>query len=203
VSAGAARLPEVSRRLAEREPVRVDLDGTPARAAVAMVLEPRDDDVYLLFIQRAERAGDPWSGQMAFPGGFWSTIDPHLAETARRETLEEIGLDLATKAAPIARLDDLQGVARGRELPLVITPFLFELRGPAELRLNHEVQGTLWVPLAHLREDGNVGAIEYSGPGADAAMRLPAYRYEGRTIWGLTFRMVRNFVDLLGAKDRS
>ena len=189
--------------LGGRAPVRVELDGTPARAAVAMVLEPRDDDVYLLFIQRAERAGDPWSGQMAFPGGFWSSLDPHLAETARRETLEEIGLDLAASAAPIARLDDIQGVARGRELPLVITPFLFELRQPVELRLNHEVQGTIWVPLGHLREDANVGAIDWSGPGADAPIRLPAYRYEGRTIWGLTFRMVRNFVDLLRAEDRS
>ncbi len=200
MSAGATRLADVVRTLGDRAPLRVELEGSPARAAVAMVLEARDDDAYLLFIQRAERTGDPWSGQMAFPGGFWSSLDREPADTAIRETLEEIGLDLQAQARPIARLDDLQGVARGRELPLIITPFLFELRGTAELRLNYEVQGTLWVPLGYLMDDGNVGEMEYAIPGGDSPMRLPAYRYRERTIWGLTFRMLRNFVDLLRAQ---
>ena len=192
------RLADVNRVFGVRDPVRVDLQGTPARAAVAMVLEARADDAHLLFIQRADRPGDPWSGQMAFPGGFWSSVDNEPADTARRETLEEIGLDLAETARPIARLDDIQGVARGRELPLVITPFLFELLREVELHPNHEVQGTLWVPLAFLGDDANVGTMDYATAGS--VMTLPAYRYEGRTIWGLTFRMVRNFVDLLRAE---
>jgi 8-oxo-dGTP pyrophosphatase MutT (NUDIX family) len=198
VSTGAARLADVARVFGKRAHVTVELEGTPARAAVAVVLEPRHDDLHVLFIQRAVRNGDPWSGQMAFPGGFHSSLDADLAETARRETLEEIGLDLAASAASIGRLDEIQGVARGRGLPLVISPHLFELRERAELRPNHEVQGTLWVPLSYLADDGNVGVMEYSG--GPEPMRLPAYRYAERTIWGLTFRMVRNFVELLRAQ---
>jgi 8-oxo-dGTP pyrophosphatase MutT (NUDIX family) len=189
-------LAALRRALAAREPRVVHLDGTPARAAVAIVCAPRVSDVELLFIERARREGDPWSGQMAFPGGFHDHGDPDLPATARRETLEELAVDLAEAAEPIGRLDDLQGVARGRELPLVISPFLYELRRPIEPRPNHEVQGTLWVPLSFLAEPANVGSIDWRAGGETA--RLPAYVYAERTIWGLTYRMVRNLLDLLG-----
>ena len=36
------------------------------RAAVAMLLDDRMD---MLLMQRAVRAGDPWSGHLSFPGG--------------------------------------------------------------------------------------------------------------------------------------
>ena len=42
-------------------------DGT-REAAVAAILRP-GDHTEALFILRASREGDPWSGQMAFPGG--------------------------------------------------------------------------------------------------------------------------------------
>lgn len=172
----------------------VHLDGKPARAAVAIVCAPRAADVELLFIERARREGDPWSGQMAFPGGFHDHGDPDLPATARREVLEELAVDLAESADPIGRLDDLQGMARGRELPLVISPFLYELRGPISPRPNHEVQGTLWVPLSFLDDPANVGSIEWSTGGE--TVRLPAYTYAERTIWGLTYRMVRNLLEV-------
>jgi hypothetical protein len=33
-------------------------------------------------------------------------------------------------------------------------------------------------------------------------MRLPAYIYQDRTIWGLTFRMIRGFLEVVGRQDR-
>ena len=38
-------------------------------AAVALVLTGDAHDPDFLFIERAHRTGDPWSGHMAFPGG--------------------------------------------------------------------------------------------------------------------------------------
>src|SRR3712207_7728770 len=35
-----------------------------------------------------------WSGHMALPGGGWEPGDKDVYDTARRETLEEIGVDL-------------------------------------------------------------------------------------------------------------
>ena len=41
-----------------------------ARASVALIFRRMENaHEELLFIQRARREGDPWSGDMAFPGG--------------------------------------------------------------------------------------------------------------------------------------
>ena len=43
-------------------------------AAVAAVMREGDLGVEMLFIERARKVGDPWSGQMAFPGGRTSRV---------------------------------------------------------------------------------------------------------------------------------
>ncbi|MBK6959862.1 MAG: NUDIX domain-containing protein [Gammaproteobacteria bacterium] len=65
------------------------------QAAVAMILADGEDDLEVCFIRRAERAGDPWSGQVAFPGGRAGRDDRNAHDVAERETWEEIGLSLA------------------------------------------------------------------------------------------------------------
>src|SRR5258706_13265424 len=79
------------------------------RAAVALVLSPSLADapaLSLLLVRRAERDGDPWSGHMALPGGHAHPSDVDLLHTARRETLEEVGIDL-TDAELLGRLDEV------------------------------------------------------------------------------------------------
>ncbi len=124
---------DVRRALASRpsEPV------TPAlasRAAVALILRDGEAGIELLFIRRAEHPQDPWSGQMAFPGGRAETGDADLLATAVRETAEEIGLDLAHAAEPLGALDEVRAMARMRPMDLTIQPFVFRLVTPAELR---------------------------------------------------------------------
>ena len=74
----------------------IDDSDLPRRAEVALVLDVSLDnnDPNILFIQRAECEKDPWSGQMAFPGGRRETTDLVDGDAARRETAEEIGLEL-------------------------------------------------------------------------------------------------------------
>ena len=50
-------------------------------------------DLEMLFVKRSVYPGDPWSGQVAFPGGK-AEPDEAFTETAIRETQEEIGIDL-------------------------------------------------------------------------------------------------------------
>lgn len=182
------------------DPATVDLEGAPSRAAVGVLLESRSDDVYLLFIHRAVHEGDPWSGHMAFPGGFKEQIDTNLRAAVEREVLEEVGIDLDRSAELVGRLDDVQGVARGRELSLVITPFVFGLRERVDPRPNEEVQSIVWVPVSFLADPASRGTIDYARSDEDGeVVRLPAIVYRGHTIWGLTLRMVENFLEITRA----
>ena len=51
-------------------------------------------DPEVLFIKRAARVGDLWTGHVALPGGKRDPEDEDDRATAIRETSEEIGLDL-------------------------------------------------------------------------------------------------------------
>lgn len=189
------RLAKLERVVQSRHAATIALAEMPARAAVAAILESRADDVYLFFIRRAVDERDRWSGQMAFPGGFQEPTDPDLLSTVEREVLEEVAIDLRSQARLLGRLDEIQGVARGRALPLVISPFLFRLDAPVQPIPNEEVQDVLWVPLSFLANPANEGTIEWRGEGDP--MRFPAFVYAERTIWGLTYRMLRGLLDLL------
>ena len=67
-------------------------------AAVSLVLTETDGGLAALFIERAARAGDPWSGQIALPGGRRDPVDPDLLATAIRETREETAWRFAPSA---------------------------------------------------------------------------------------------------------
>ncbi|KAK2755722.1 hypothetical protein FQN54_005872 [Arachnomyces sp. PD_36] len=56
----------------------------------------RHGDPEVLFIKRAARVGDMWTGHVALPGGKRDPEDADDRAVAMRETSEEIGLDLTT-----------------------------------------------------------------------------------------------------------
>jgi 8-oxo-dGTP pyrophosphatase MutT (NUDIX family) len=61
------------------------------------LLQPWEGDPEVLFIKRAGRAGDRWSGHTALPGGKRDPTDADDLAAAIRETKEEVGLDLTGK----------------------------------------------------------------------------------------------------------
>lgn len=155
-------------------------------------------DAELLLIRRAERTDDPWSGQMALPGGRKDPADPSVLHTAVRETYEEVGLQLDVGARLVGRLPPLPALARGRLVGMTVMPFVFQLDGDATLRTNHEVAEALWVPLSGLSSGAWDTFVDYPIRGSvTASARLPAWSVEGRIVWGLTHRMIVTFLDLL------
>src|SRR6059036_755615 len=118
---------DVRSALASRPPAPVSAD-VARRAAVALVLRDGPSGIELLFIRRADHPEDPWSGQMAFPGGRSEPGDPDPRATAVRETEEEIGVDLARDAEYLGPLDEVRAAARLRPVDLAISPFVFRLR---------------------------------------------------------------------------
>ncbi len=175
------------------------------RAAVAVILRPwGGEDIAFLFIKRAEDPQDQWSGHMAFPGGRVDPRDADSLATARRETREEVGLDLASSATLLGRLDELQASAKGRRLPLIITPFVLAWEGESdalgagdpELILNDEVEAIHWIRGRELRDPAAVGTTPYVFGGQ--RYDLPCLHVQGQTIWGLTYQMLMHFFDVVG-----
>lgn len=166
-------------------------------AAVGLILKQTEirSDVEILLIRRAERAGDPWSGQMGLPGGRFDPADADEYSTVLRETREEVGLDLKTYSDLIGRLDDTPATARSKATGLVIAPYVFALRQEPPLSLNYEVAEALWAPLGPMIR-GEIDAVtEYLVD--DESYALPAYSVQGRIVWGLTYGIIQNLFSKL------
>lgn len=158
-------------------------------AATALILVEDGADLDVLFIERAARGGDRWSGQMALPGGRREERDPDLATTARRETLEEVGVHLPD---PVGRLDDhRERFGRG-----YVATFVYALdHRPAVVPEPREVAGAVWIPLAHLLHPESAVRYRYRGMGPFAGIE-----HDGRTVWGLTLGILQGFADVIGTQ---
>lgn len=156
-----------------------------------MVFVP--DPEAVLLIRRSDREGDRWSGQMAFPGGRWSPRDANLLATAKRETLEEVGVDL-DPARLLGALDDV--APRAPIPPVIVRPFVFSFPERVELKPNHEVAGALWAPLDLLATPGLYRAFHYEAGGT--RLSLPGYHLEAGVVWGMTERILTPLLALLG-----
>ena len=179
-------------RVGAHRPVEDRTDQARA-AAVAIVLRAEANDVAVLFIKRADYALDPWSGQVAFPGGRQEVGDADLVETAFRETHEEIGVDLRAHAQLLGQLDDLH--SRNVELPNVfVRPFVLAVNDLPPFQLSREVAEAFWVPLSHLRSERSWRETTVTARGLIFQVR--ACDFGGRIIWGMTERIVSQLLDL-------
>ena len=157
---------------------------------MALVLAPTPDDrPALLLIKRAEQRGDPWSGQMALPGGRHDSDDADLLATAIRETEEETGIELRVGQV-VGELDDLSPVSPHLP-PLVVRPFVFALAGRPDVRLSPEATLHLWVPLATLAQTRTEETVVVAG---GRQLTVPGFRVGPHFVWGMTERIIAPLV---------
>jgi 8-oxo-dGTP pyrophosphatase MutT (NUDIX family) len=175
-------------RLAERRAREVH-DPTRPQAAVAILLAP--DPVRLLLIRRAERASDPWSGQLALPGGRREAGDADLLATALRETREEVGLAI-DRAAHRVTLDDLAPVIPVLP-PILVRPFVLESREALLPQVSDEVAAVGWVELDRLiRPDTyRVASLTVRG----APREVQGYHLDEGLLWGMTERILTPLIE--------
>lgn len=182
-------LDRLRERLHGRVPARIT-DPAATQAAVALILTPESDDLKALFIRRAQRADDPWSGQMALPGGRRDPEDADLFDTAVREALEETGVQL-TESRLLGVWDDL--APRTPVLPnVIIRPFVFGLPAAPEVHSSPEVAYHRWVTLSHLRGAATTTTVGIRGK----SVEVPAFVLGSDVIWGLTERIMKPIIDL-------
>jgi len=184
----------IAAAIARHEPFRATVGPNTRQAAVAIVLcsaGRNRPDIDVGFILRATRDGDPWSGQMAFPGGHLDATDDDLKMAAMRETLEEIAVDLSP-AVYLGSLDQQQAQPRGRTLDMIIEPHVFWLPAIPKSTPNYEVAEVVWTSLAGLMS--NTKHDTQQRPINNTPTTFNGYRLEqGHFVWGLTYRIVKTF----------
>ena len=150
----------------------------------------------VLFIERASHPADPWSGHMALPGGRLEPVDPSLRAAAERETREEVGVELGG-AEYLGRLDDLEGYRGGKKVGLIISAFAYFHPEPEDVVPSEEVAEALWVPVPWLWDPARHVDHHYRGAGPYPGIQVS--ESAAHVVWGLTYRFVQNFLDVVGA----
>ena len=219
--------PKLAEYLRENSGRVEEIDGDPARAAVAIVLravnptnEPaiahhascithhaardltpsRSHDLTpspqleVLLILRAERTGDPWSGQVALPGGRMDPSDATLQDTAVRETLEETGIDLGAEGLVLGTLDELR--PRTPHLPpIIVTPFVAIAPPEPTLHISDELADAFWAPWSIFADPLKTDERPVSVRGD--TWNVVSYEVGERVVWGMTERMIRQLAHVM------
>lgn len=175
------------------------------QAAVALVLRRRLSEAELLVIKRSVSERDHWSGHLALPGGRAEPEDAGLSATAVRETFEEVGINLDAGGAILGRLATVTPQSRFAP-PVSVTPFVavapaeYHVLGDGEaskeLTLSDEVAAAFWVPVSELRTGGRSDKFRMVFAGVER--EWPAYPSAHGPIWGLTERILTEFLSLVG-----
>lgn len=167
-----------------------------ARAAVALILREREGRPEVLFIERASRDGDPWSGHMAFPGGRVDPGDDGTRQAAARETLEEVGVSLADRVY-LGRLDDLEGRPQ-RNDGMVISAHVWHVPDPEPLVPNYEVREAFWFPVAGLLDQERHVTYPHATYGGRQLPGILVGDPDRHIVWGLTYRFLDIFLSVIG-----
>ena len=158
-------------------------------AAVLVPVVRRENGLTVLFTRRSAHLNDH-AGQISFPGGRAEPGDGSAAETALRETAEEIGLASASVEI-LGELHPYITVTGYRVTPVVglVTP-------PLELRLDDfEVAEVFEVPLSFLLDPANHQRNKVVHEGRERHYYAVPYRQY--YIWGATAGMLKNLYSFL------
>ncbi len=163
-----------------------------AWAAIAVVLAENTGSPSVLLIRRATRAGDPWSGQIACPGGQVQPGDATPLDACVREAGEEVGLDLTHSADLLGLLPPRSPANRPERR---VAPFVWRIPSELPPKPGSEVVAAWYLSLGGLRDlDREVTVATGLGP-----LRTRAFVAGDAVIWGFTYRVLLDLLDRAGA----
>jgi 8-oxo-dGTP pyrophosphatase MutT (NUDIX family) len=177
---------EIRRRLSPAEATWRSEAGLRDAAVLLPLVRRRDRDVLVFTLRRPDLAAH--AGQISFPGGGRHGPDEDPVRTALRETEEEIGLAAAALDV-LGRLPDRVSIAG-----YLVAPFVARVREePVYRPLESEVAEVFELPVAAMLERERWSFRPSTHPLARFA-QIPYVDVEGRTVWGLTGIILRDFV---------
>lgn len=171
-------------RLAGIQPRRLG-DQHTGEAAVLMPVFMRQGAPHLLLTLRTEEV-QTHKGQISFPGGMREGAES-LQQTALRETFEEVGIR-PEQIEILGRFHDYLSVTDSRVVPFagfIDKPFTANPQAS-------EVAEVLFVPLSIFLDPSRLRTERM--PHRGAMRDVYFYSYDKHQIWGLTARIIKDFL---------
>ncbi len=178
---------QVSRAKSLSKVLKPVFEAEEADAAVALLLKSADQVLKVFLVKRVETPTDPWSGQMSLPGGKRDAEDENLKQTVVRETLEETNINLLYRCHFLGVMKPLRSTLRPE---MKILPFVVLLDHEPAIKLNEELKWFVWIPLEELAQKESTVKFDFG--------EFPAYHVGNSVIWGLTYRILKKFMEILG-----
>jgi 8-oxo-dGTP pyrophosphatase MutT (NUDIX family) len=186
----SALLDEIAQRLPQRQPQMIP-PGNFGRAAVLVPICHNSREPAFLLTERTHEV-ETHKGQISFPGGIMDPADSSLRTTALRETWEEIGLP-GERIRIFGVFDDYLSITG-----LIVTPFIASIDLSSPLNPNpREVAEILAIPFSDF-DDSHLLRVEMR-PRIDHEEAVYYYDCHGKTVWGLTARIIKDFLGWLAA----
>lgn len=164
---------------------------SPRKAAVMMLVYPKNEQTHLALIQRTSYNG-VHSSQIAFPGGKAEDNDDNLSKTALRETHEEIGVHPN-------KIELIRPFTKVYIPPsnFMVHPFLgYSTQELAFTIQEEEVAGLVELPMADFLDDGivqnKIMKTSYAGD-----FEVPGFRVNEHFVWGATAMMLSELKETL------
>jgi 8-oxo-dGTP pyrophosphatase MutT (NUDIX family) len=178
----------LQRRLSQRQ--RHVMQGkllTSSAVLVPIVYKPAGME--LLFTKRTDTV-EHHKGQISFPGGAADVADASPADTALRESSEEIGLDRSVVSI-LGMMDDLQTPSG-----FIVTPVVGFIETLPSLQINiNEVAEVIYIPIELFFDDSRRHSkiIELNG------IKREVYFFDvwREPVWGATAFFVKQLVDVV------
>lgn len=163
----------------------------PRKAAVMMLLYPKQSQTHLVLIQRNSYPG-VHSSQIAFPGGKVELEDESHQHTALRETHEEVGI--APHQIKVVRAFTAVYIPPSN---FMVYPFMgYSLE---ELSFNpdpQEVAGIIEFPLCHFLDD-QIATVKKMDTAYSQSIDVPAFKIRDHYVWGATAMMLSELKETL------
>lgn len=163
----------------------------PKKAAVMMLFYPKNNETFLVLIERNSYKG-VHSAQIAFPGGKFENEDTSIQHTALREMHEEIGVEPHC----------VKFIKSFSEIFIPPSNFLvFPFMGvvhfePKFVPDEKEVSSIVEIPLRILLSDETVSSSNMDTSYAKN-IDVPIYNFMNHQIWGATAMMMSELKEVL------
>jgi len=165
--------------------------GDHVEAVVAILLwnEP-GRGLQTLLVQRVEREGDPWSGQIGLPGGRVKEAIETPRTALHREVEEEVGIKLEEVGVELGSLSVGHPM---RRMEMQVQPWVYGLKVKPRVSIGSEIAGSFWANLADLPSKKKMSEITIR----NQPWSVESFMVEGKVVWGFTYRVLTELLPIL------